>query len=151
MEWLQIDWGVVIANMSRLLLAAALALPIALNRERHSRGAGLRTFPLVAIATCGFTLVGIDVLESSEAESRVIAGVMTGIGFIGGGAILKGDGGVHGIATAASLWNTGGIGLAVAFDKFEVALLLAAVNYLVLQLFPPIKDVVDTKSEDSGS
>lgn len=142
MDVLQIDWGSVLGNLGSLGAALVLALPVALNRERHSRAAGLRTFPLVAVATCGFTLIGLQVLDSTEAEARVLEGVMTGIGFIGGGAILKDGGGVHGTATAASIWNTAGIGVAVAYNRFEIALLLTLVNFLVLQLFPPIKDVV---------
>ncbi len=126
-----------------VLLSAAyvLALPVAWNREKGaSRSAGLRTFPLVAMASCGYMLVGMSVLTTTGAEARIIYGIITGMGFIGGGAILKGKDGVTGTATAASLWNTGAIGVAVAFTRFEIAIVLSALNYLTLQFIPMIKD-----------
>lgn len=84
-------------------------------------------------------LVGMQVLESSDAEARVMYGIITGIGFIGGGAILKDRGGVVGTATAASLWNTGAIGVAVAFQRYEIALVLSAINFLTFIMFRPLK------------
>jgi putative Mg2+ transporter-C (MgtC) family protein len=103
------------------------------DREFAARGAGLRTFPLVAVAACGYVLVGISVLESTEAESRVLQGLITGIGFIGGGAILKSKGNVRGTATAASIWITGLIGIAVAFDRYEIALLMTLISFVTLR------------------
>jgi putative Mg2+ transporter-C (MgtC) family protein len=119
-----------------------LALPIGWNRERNSHSAGLRTFPLVAVATCGFILVGIDVLPDVGAQARVMEGVITGMGFIGGGAILKNKSAVSGTATAASLWATGAIGVAIAWQRFEIALVLSALTFLTLQLMPEIKPLV---------
>ncbi len=78
--------------------------------------------------------------DNPEALSRVLYGLMTGIGFIGGGAILKDRGNVHGTATAASIWNTGAVGAAVAFQRYEVAVALAAVNFVILRFFPPLKN-----------
>jgi putative Mg2+ transporter-C (MgtC) family protein len=137
---LDIDWHVIWFNLWHLAAAYLIALPIALEREQKSRGVGLRTFPLVAIAACGYTLVGVSVLTTTEAESRVLAGLITGIGFIGGGAILKDRGSVHGTATAASIWNTGLLGIAVAFDRFEIAILLSAINYITLRYVARFKD-----------
>lgn len=127
------DWSHAGFNLLHLAIAYVLALPVAMDRERANRGAGLRTFPLVAIAACGYTLVGISVLDTTGAEARVLQGLITGIGFIGGGAILKSQASVHGTATAASIWNTGLIGMAVAFDRYEVASLLALINFLTLR------------------
>lgn len=64
---------------------------------------------------------------------------MTGIGFIGGGAILKGGVSVHGTATAASIWNTGAIGAAVAYGRYEIAILLSLVNFATLHFLTPLK------------
>jgi|SRR6056297_1027072 len=130
---LSITWQQVWSNLFHLAIAWLIALPVAWDRERSSRGAGLRTFPLVAIAACGYTLVGISVLDSTEAESRILQGLITGIGFIGGGAILKTKGSVSGTATAASIWNTGLIGMAVAFQRYEVALVMSLINFLTLR------------------
>jgi putative Mg2+ transporter-C (MgtC) family protein len=140
MEVIQIDWALVARHCVTMAVAYVLALPIAWDRERSERSAGLRTFPIVAIAACGFTLTGIEVLGSTEAESRVIQGLITGMGFIGGGAILKHEAVVHGTATAASLWATGAIGLSVALGRLEIALVLSAVTYLTLSLLAPVKE-----------
>ena len=110
-----------------------LALPVAWNREQRARGAGLRTFPLVSIAACGYMLVGMQVYSGSDAEARVMYGIITGMGFIGGGAILKDGASVRGTATAASLWNTGAIGISVAYSRYEIALVLSLINFLILQ------------------
>jgi len=129
---ISIDWAEIWFNLVHLLTAWLLALPVAWDRERATRGAGLRTFPLVAVAACGYTLVGISVLDSTGAEARVLQGLITGIGFIGGGAILKSKGNVTGTATAASIWNTGLIGMAVAYQRYEVALLMSLINFVTL-------------------
>jgi putative Mg2+ transporter-C (MgtC) family protein len=73
------------------------------------------------------------VLDSTDAEARVLQGIITGIGFIGGGAILKTKSTVRGTATAASLWNTGLIGMAVAFGRYEIAILMSIINFLTLR------------------
>jgi len=129
-----INWAEIWFNLGHLLTAWILSLPVAWDRERRSRGAGLRTFPLVAVAACGYMLVGISVLDSTGAEARVVQGLITGIGFIGGGAILKSKGSVTGTATAASIWNTGLIGMAVAYQRYEIALLMSLINFLTLRL-----------------
>ncbi len=116
-------------------MAYLLTLPVAWHRERYAGSAGIRTFPLVAVASCAFMLLGMSVLDSTEAEGRVMTGIITGIGFIGGGAILKDKGNVSGTATAASIWNTGAIGTAVAWSRFEIAIVLAIINFLTLWLF----------------
>jgi len=130
---ISIHWPEIWFNLGHLLTAWTLALPVAWDRERASRGAGLRTFPLVAVAACGYMLVGISVLDSTDAEARVVEGLITGIGFIGGGAILKSKGSISGTATAASIWNTGLIGMAVAYQRYEVALLMSIINFVTLR------------------
>ncbi len=136
---LDIEWAETWYNLWHLALAYLFALPVALDREASSRSAGLRTFPLVAIAACGYTLVGFSILDTTGAEARVLQGVITGIGFIGGGAILKSSGSVTGTATAASIWTTGLIGIAVAADRFEIALLLSIITFLTLRLGRHVK------------
>jgi putative Mg2+ transporter-C (MgtC) family protein len=145
---LDVDWPVISYNLILMGLAYALALPAGWNRERSARSAGLRTYPLVAIASCGFMLVGMSVLSTTDAEARVLQGIITGIGFIGGGAILKGSKVVSGTATAASLWTTGAIGVAVAFRRLEVAMLLSIITFATLQLIPSVKPLVDSDQED---
>lgn len=140
---LDIQWSEVWSNLIQLGIAYVLALPVAYDREASSRGAGLRTFPLVAVAACGYTLIGISVLDTTDAEARVLQGLITGIGFIGGGAILKNKGSVSGTATAASIWNTGLIGMAVAFHRYEIAIVMSAINFLTLRYVYQLKGKVE--------
>lgn len=142
MSELDIEWSQIWFNLWHLGIAYILALPVAVNREATSRSAGLRTFPLVAIAACGYTLVGLGMLSTTGAEARVIQGVITGIGFIGGGAILKSNGSVSGTATAASIWTTGLIGIAVAADRFEIAIVLSIMTFLTLRIGGQVKSKI---------
>src|SRR3954463_4812464 len=104
----------IVPHLAALAFAYVLALPIGWDREREERSAGLRTFPLVAVASCGFIQAAETILQgSAEATARVIEGIIPARGFIGGGAILKMNNSVHGTATAESLWSTGAIGTAV--------------------------------------
>lgn len=130
----EIDWALILIHLGSMGLAYVLALPIAWDRESKERSAGLRTFPIVAVAVCGFSLLGIDVLEGSDAESRVIQGILAGIGFIGGGSILKNEDGVKGTATAASIWAVGAIGIAVAWQRIEIALVLSIITFFTLRV-----------------
>ena len=145
---IDMHWPTVWSHLVLLGVAYILALPIGWNRERFSRSAGLRTYPLVAVATCGFMLVGIEVLASNEAAGRAMQGVITGMGFIGGGAILKAHGNVVGMATAASIWSTGALGLAVAWQRFEIALVLSLITFMTLQFVPAVKSMVDMPVDD---
>ena len=103
LDLLDIDVREALVHLANLAVAYVLALPIGWNREKQDRSAGLRTFPLVALATCGFVEAAEHSIGSSpEAMARIVEGLITGIGFIGGGAILKQSGTVHGTATAAA-------------------------------------------------
>lgn len=144
-----IDWGQAAYNLSHLVVAYVLALPIGWEREQSKRNFGLRTFPLVAVVTCGIMLVGISVIDSTDGEARVIQGIITGIGFIGGGAIVKDHDKVAGVSSAASIWNTGAIGLAVAFNRFEIAILLAVLNFCTLFFFGQVKESVHSNEDQT--
>ncbi|HSM03688.1 MAG TPA: MgtC/SapB family protein [Longimicrobiales bacterium] len=137
-----LDLTTIGSDVIRIAVAYLLALPVAWEREQGARSAGLRTFPLVATASCGYVMVGLSVVEGSDALSRILYGLMTGIGFIGGGAILKHHKVVRGTATAASIWNTGAIGAAVAFDRTEIAVVLSVINFLTLRLGGKLKERV---------
>lgn len=139
-----LDLALIIYHLFQLGFAFLLSLPIALNRESRARGAGLRTFPLVAIAACAFMLVGVNAYSGSDAEARVMYGIITGIGFIGGGAIIKRSEKVDGTATAAGIWNTGAIGVATAYQNYEIAITLCIANYCIFQFstyFKKNKDI----------
>ena len=129
-----------------LLAAYLLAFPIGWNREKEERSAGLRTFPLVAVATCGFVQAAEAMVSASpEAMARIIEGLITGMGFIGGGAILRREDSVKGTATAASLWITGAIGVAVGLGSYDVAVMLAIATVVTLWCLPPLKRLTNDK------
>lgn len=130
------------AIAGKILIAYALGLPTGWERFKHDRSAGLRTFPLVSLASCAYMLVASGPSLDTAAQSRILVGVMTGIGFIGGGSIIKEASAVHGTATAASLWNTGAVGAAVAYGNYGLALVLCALNYLTLLVMSYIEERV---------
>lgn len=123
-----------------IAVAYLLALPIGWDRESEERSAGIRTFPLVAIASCGFIQAAESVTQSSpEATARIVEGIITGMGFIGGGAILRLKDSVRGTATASSLWATGAIGVSVGLGVYDIAILLSAVTFFTLRALTPLK------------
>ena len=130
----------VLPHLAALLIAYVLAFPIGWNREREERSAGLRTFPLVAVACCGFIQTAEARMGAEPgAMSKVVEGLITGVGFIGGGAILKLSNAVKGTATAASLWATGAIGTAVGLGSYDVAVVIALFTVGTLTLLPAFK------------
>ena len=145
----------ILPHLVALGIAYVLAFPIGWDREREERSAGLRTFPLVAVATCGFVQGAESITQGNpEATARVIEGLITGMGFIGGGAILRLKDSVKGTATAASLWVTGAIGTAVGLGVYDVAVMLAIVTVVTLKALTPLKreppeqDYIGTGSQD---
>ncbi len=123
-----------------LASAYALALPIGWNRERAERSAGIRTFPLVAVASCGIVQAAESLtVGEPEAMARIVEGIITGMGFIGGGAILRMKEAVKGTATAASLWVTGAMGTAVGLGSYDVAVMLALLTIVTLWSLSPLK------------
>ena len=142
-DWLlpSLNWYTILGHLRDLFLAYALAVPIGWDREHRERTAGLRTFPLVALAACGYALIATSVLDSDGAQARLMEGLITGIGFIGGGAILKDSNRVQGTATAASVWSTGAIGLSVATHRIEIALLISFATFLTLRFLKPLAEL----------
>jgi len=119
-------------SLIKILLAYLLTLPVGWEREREAHSVGVRTFPIVAMASCGYLLL---VSASDPAsQSRVLQGMIAGIGFVGGGAILKEGATVKGTATAASIWSTGVVGAAVAMGRYEVAVILSLLNFITLKV-----------------
>ncbi len=121
----------------KIVITVLLTVPIAWERAQSTHTMGLRTYILVAVASCSYVLVAIAVVgPASDAQARIIQGLMGGIGFIGGGAILKEGATVRGTTTAASIWATGAMGAAVGYALYEIALLLSIVMVGTVHLFP---------------
>lgn len=131
--------------LEQIGLTYILTAFIGWDREKEAHSAGLRTFPIVGIASCGYLLV-LGPQPDIAAQSRVLQGLITGIGFVGGGAILKEGATVKGTATAASIWNAGVIGAAVAMGHTEIAILLSALNLFTLRALLPVKNWINRRS-----
>jgi putative Mg2+ transporter-C (MgtC) family protein len=139
-----VDWHEIWRNFQHVAVAYILTASIGWESERESHTAGVRTFPIVGMASCGYLLLLGS--HSNDAQSRLLQGLITGIGFIGGGAILKEGTTVRGTATAASVWNSGVIGAAVAMDHYGIAVTLTVLNLFTLAGLLPLKRWLDRKN-----
>lgn len=120
----------------RLISATLLGAVVGYQRERAGKPAGLRTHVLVSLGTAVFVLACSGVGMSSDGLSRVIQGIVTGIGFIGAGSILKLNEArdIKGLTTAASVWMMAAIGVAVGLGSLGVALLSTLFTVIILAL-----------------
>jgi putative Mg2+ transporter-C (MgtC) family protein len=132
------QWQEVWNSFAHIGVAYLLTATIGWETEREAHTAGVRTFPIVGMASCGYLMI-LGQHSDTAAQSRLLQGLITGIGFIGGGAILKEGASVRGTATAASVWNAGVIGAAVAMDHYTIAITLALLNLVTLRLLLPLK------------
>ena len=126
--------------IARIGLAALLGLLIGLDRQHLRKPAGMRTMLMVAFGACLFTLGGIRLASTgssvehgfnTDALSRVIQGVVGGIGFLGAGVILRDHGHIRGVTTAAGLWVTAGVGIACGLGAYLLAILSAVLAIAV--------------------
>jgi len=131
-QFMKFEWWTMLTTLIYIATAYFLSLPIGWNREMVQKSAGIRTFPLIAVATCAFTVLGAG-LGDSSAHGRVVGAVISGLGFLGGGVILKKEDKVDGMSTAVSIWVTGAIGLATGLGRIEIAIMLALVCFLSLR------------------
>jgi putative Mg2+ transporter-C (MgtC) family protein len=115
-----------------LLLAALLSMVIGLDRELHSP-AGLRTHMLVGLGACLFTQLSIHGFANGD-PARIAAQVVTGIGFLGAGTILQRKGSVHHLTTAASIWSTAAVGMAVGVGAWFLAILATLIIWFILAI-----------------
>ena len=138
------NWFLLLHDLQQLAITLVLTAAIGWDREREAHSTGIRTFPIVGMASCGYLLI-LGPQPDVAAQSRVLQGLITGIGFIGGGAILKGETTVRGTATAASVWNAAVIGAAVAMNHYGIAIILAVLNLVTLNALLPLKNWVDRK------
>jgi putative Mg2+ transporter-C (MgtC) family protein len=126
----ELDWALELSMAARLLYAALLGVVIGLERERHKRSAGIRTYAAISIGACGFALVSMHV--NAPDPTRIAAQVVSGIGFIGAGIIFRQADRVSGLTTAATVWATAAVGLAVAYRMLILPALMALLLYLLL-------------------
>ena len=132
----------------RLVVAAVLTAIIGVDRELRAKPAGLRTNIVVGTATAAFAYLGAEVITGVDTDpARVAAQVVSGIGFLGGGAIFAAGGRPSGLTTAAALWGSAAVGLAAGIGAFSVAAALVAVLFAVLW---PLDRVADRALRSVG-
>src|SRR5688572_25613276 len=133
------DWTVLV----RILVAATLGGIVGVERELRDQPAGFRTHMLVSLGACLFTLVGVFAFETADRSAtdftRIASQVVVGIGFLGGGTILRHGSTVRGLTTAASLWVTAAVGLAVGMGFYFAATTVAVVAVTALAGLKPIE------------
>ena len=120
----------------RLIIAGALGIIVGYERERAGKPAGIRTLALVSIGAALFTIVSAWAFGSAADASRMAAGVVTGIGFIGGGVMLRSQNTILGVATAASIWSTAAIGVATGAGMYIIAVVATLLVFGVLRFVP---------------
>jgi putative Mg2+ transporter-C (MgtC) family protein len=123
----------------RLLLSAGLGAAIGLEREYRRKPAGLRTNILIALGSTLFTILSLSIGHDSGNTDRIAAQIVTGIGFLGGGAILHERDTIHGMTTAATIWVNAAIGVAAGTGQYQLATFTAALTLVVLAALPPIE------------
>ena len=129
------DWMLEIKMLAQIFLSAILGCMIGLERQLFGREAGIRTHAAVCLGSAIFSILSLQFMESSD-PTRIAAQVTSGIGFLGAGIILRdmGKGKTRGLTTAASLWVTAAIGMAVAFEYYFFALGSSFLMILVLSI-----------------
>lgn len=119
---------------ARILLACFLGGCVGWEREEHDREAGIRTYAVVSLAACVFSIISQEAAGKHGDPSRIAAEVLSGLGFLGAGVILVQRGHILGLTTAATLWSTAAVGLAVGFGMYVLAISTTAIIYFVLAI-----------------
>ena len=124
------DWQAEALLALRVVLAIVLGGLVGWQREHLGIEAGVRTFAAVSLGACVFGLI-------YPSDTRIAAQIETGIGFLGAGVIMRGRGHVHGLTTAASLWAVASVGLALAYGRIVLAVVVAVLLFVLLAV--PLK------------
>jgi putative Mg2+ transporter-C (MgtC) family protein len=120
--------------VARLLLAALLGATVGFEREARQKSAGLRTNTLIAVGSALFTLISLELAEGNLGAdpTRIAAQIVTGIGFLGAGAIMRTSGNIQGLTTAATVWVNAAIGMAAGAGRYTLAVAATVITIVVL-------------------
>jgi putative Mg2+ transporter-C (MgtC) family protein len=131
--------------LHRLVLAVVLGGVIGFERELRQKSAGLRTNILIALGSALFTVSSIQLATETGDPTRIVAQVVTGVGFLGAGAIMRTDNKVQGLTTAATVWVNAALGVAAGGGEYHLATIGGAVAMIVLLLVAPIEDALSRR------
>jgi len=141
-----VDWGLFL----RLTLAAVLGGIVGAERELTGHPAGLRTNILISTSSCLFTILSIKafpLIGNAQDTARVAAQIVTGVGFLGAGAVIQTKKAVHGLTTAATIWMVAAVGMATATDLYTLGIITTILTTGILVLLSPLSLWLAAKSE----
>lgn len=133
--------------LGRMLLAVLVGAVIGAERESRDKAAGFRTMTLICLGSAVFTIVSIRIGAPEGDEARIAAQIVTGVGFLGAGAIMRDGPKVSGLTTAATIWLTASLGMAVGAGDGEIAVAAGVLSLLVLLWFVPFEAMIDRRRE----
>ena len=128
----------------RLLTAALLGAVLGFEREMKHKTAGLRTNILIAIGSALFTLMSLELAPSGD-PTRIAAQIVTGIGFLGAGAIMRTSGGIQGLTTAATVWVNGAVGVAAGGGAYHLAFFATAITVVTLVILRRFEQTISSR------
>jgi putative Mg2+ transporter-C (MgtC) family protein len=144
-----------VQDLIAMLVSTVLGTLVGFERQMGRKPAGMRTHTLVCLGSTMFVLVTrhavADIGGPNLDPTRIIHGVITGVGFLGAGSILRQEGYVHGLTTAASVWMVAAIGVAVGVHAYTLAVVGTLLALLVLEVFRWVERFLATDSEGSGN
>ena len=134
-------------DVLKILLAVAAGGLIGLEREYRDKAAGFRTLIFICVGACLFTILSYKFAPSSD-PNRIAANIVTGVGFLGAGVILRAGGRVIGLTTAAAIWLTAAVGMAIGGGEYLTAGVVVLTAMFVLWLFPALEQRIDNIREE---
>jgi putative Mg2+ transporter-C (MgtC) family protein len=124
----------------RTLVALLIGAAVGIEREYRGHAAGVRTLAMVSVGSCIFTAVGVFVFPGHATDpTRIAAQVVTGVGFLGAGAIFRAEDGVKGLTTAATVWVVAALGMSIGFGLYLIAAAAAAIVLIGLVVVRPLE------------
>jgi putative Mg2+ transporter-C (MgtC) family protein len=136
------EWTTIVIRLAVSIVIGGL---IGLERELEHKPAGLRTIILVCLGSTIFMLVGFELGLLGTEMGRIVAGVVTGVGFLGAGAIIRARGEVYGLTTAATIWLASGLGLAIGAGYYILAITSSVFVLVVLRILGIVEKALSRK------
>jgi putative Mg2+ transporter-C (MgtC) family protein len=133
-----------------MLVSLLLGAAIGLEREIHRKPAGLRTNMLICMGAAMFTLISKHIGVNTDSETRIIQGVVTGVGFLGAGVLIHQQGNVHGLTTAATIWLVTAVGIACGARLYGLSVVATILAIIVLMGLSPMERKIRKNGKDDG-
>lgn len=130
-------------NVLSIILSVVFGAAVGLERELSGKAAGLRTNILICVGSAVFTILSREMAAEADSITRIAAGIVSGIGFLGAGAIIQDRGGVHGLTSAATIWVVAAIGMACGAEYYAIAAFTTLVTVVVLLVLKALEKPLD--------